>query len=285
MGDADSRRVISLPPKVGVDQERDGTRARALAFHALFPLVACGQAWAALELLGAKLPSPSVVLAIEGVIIAGSVAMAWRRPREDKELGRWWIIGIGVFLVWAVLYFAAARVTEPPHARTFDDSILDRVPLMPQFAPIYLGVHVFGVIPFCVLPETRLLRRHMLGAVLIVLLSAVAWVTLPVRLDRPTLPSEAVGFGAWLLRRIHSFDPTTNCFPSAHCAIAVYAASGLRFARSQRLFIWGTVTATLVCISTVMTHQHYVADVASGVVLAVLVAYGTQRKTRPMPRT
>lgn len=285
-------RVITIKPPNGASSAGRatdalaGSRARSFAFFGLLPLVACGQAWALFELLGLRFDSPHVVFGIEGITIAACLLYAYRwraSDREDKELGRWWLIGVGVFTVWAGLYFSAARFTEPMHARTFDDSILARVPLMPQFAPIYLGVHVFGVLPFCVLPEQRLLRRHLLGAVLIVALSAIAWVSLPVRLDRPVIPAETTGFGAYLLRWVHSFDPTTNCFPSAHCAIAVYAAIGLRFSRSRLLFVWGIVTAVLICISTVMTHQHYVADVASGTVLAALAAFGTQRKTRSLP--
>jgi membrane-associated phospholipid phosphatase len=275
--------AASRPPKVRsiapAADERLTSRERGIALHILFPLVACGQVWAALELAGVRL-TPAVAFGLEGIAILAGIILALRRPREAQELGRWWAIGLGVFLVWAVLYFGAARMTEPMQARTFSDAILARLPLKAEFAPIYLGVHVFGVIPFCVLPETRLLRRHLLGAVLIVLLSAIAWVTLPVRLDRPPIALEVPGFGAWLLRGVHSVDPTTNCFPSAHCAIAVYAAIGLRFARSRLLFVWGIATATLICISTVMTRQHYVADVASGAVLAALAAYGTQRKVR-----
>jgi membrane-associated phospholipid phosphatase len=255
------------------------SRGRALALGALIPMVACGQLWSLLELAGLEL-RPAVAFGLEGTVVIASVMLAMRRPREHQELGRWWPIGVCVFLVWAVLYFGAARLTTPTLARTFDDTILARLPLVPELAPVYLGVHVFGIIPFCVLPEARLLRRHLLGAVLIVLLSAIAWVALPVRLDRFPIPSETTGFGAWLLRGVYSFDPTTNCFPSAHCAIAVYAAIGLRFARSRPLFLWGIVTAALICLSTVLTRQHYVADVASGAVLAALCAYGTQRKAR-----
>lgn len=249
---------------------------RRLAFAVLLPLVVCGQLWTALELLGLALPPP-LVFALEGASVVASVVYTSKRPPaapEPPELARWWRYGVGVFLAWAVLYFTAGHVTDAPNARTFDDAVLARVPLLPAFASIYLGVHVFGVVPFCVMPEVRLLRRHLLGAVLIVVLSSVLWVALPVRVDRPPIDPDAAGFGAWLLRGVHGFDPTTNCFPSAHCAIAVYAAAGLRFS-SRLLFSWGVVTAALICISTVLTHQHYVADVLSGAVLALLCAYGT----------
>lgn len=231
-----------------------------------------------MELVGLRL-TPPTAFGLEGICVAATIAWALKRPRpEPPDLARWWLIGVGVFAVWAILYFGAGHITDAPSARTFNDAILARVPLMPQFAAIYLGVHVFGMIPFAVIPETRLLRRHLLGAVLIVLLSSILWVALPVRVDRPPLHPAMPGFGAWLLRHVYGFDPTTNCFPSAHCAIAVYAAIGLRWQASRPLFVWGIVTAVLVCVSTVLTHQHYVADVASGTVLAALCAIGTQRQ-------
>jgi hypothetical protein len=261
-----------------------GSHARRASLHALVALVACGQAWSVLELIGIPLPSPPILLSIEAAIVVFAVVAAVRRKsllakegEEPPEMARWAAIGVGMWVVWGTLYFGAARFTDQPHARTFDDAILTRLPLVPAFAAIYLGVHVFSIVPYCVLPEPRLLRRYLLGNVLIILLSAVLWVTLPVRVDRPPLPEEGTTFGLWLLRGVYSFDPITNCFPSAHCSVAVYAAIGLQHA-SRRLFAWGIVSATLVCISTVMTKQHYVADVVAGAVLAAIAYAAIARK-------
>jgi hypothetical protein len=250
--------------------------------HGLIALVAGGQVACALEVLVLTLPAPSSTLALvcAGVVVAALFAL--RRTGEPTVLARWATVGLLVWIAWGTLYFGAARITDPPNARTFDDSLLRRLPLLPAFASIYLGVHIFSIVPYCALPEGRLLRRYLLGNSLIILLSAIAWVTLPVRLDRPPIPPEAVGFGAWLLHGVYRWDPTTNCFPSAHCAVAVYAAIALRFA-PRRLFAWGIFTATAICVSTVMTKQHYVADVAGGAVLAALVAYAMRRRRLRMP--
>jgi PAP2 superfamily protein len=257
-----------------------GQRARHVLLYVLVALVACGQVWCLLELAGFPLPSPPVILGIESVIVVAAGASALRGAREPTEIARWGAIGLAVWFVWGVLYFVAAKITDQPQARTFDDALLARLPLVPAFAAVYLGVHVFSVIPYCTLGETRQLRRYLLGNTLIILLSTVLWVALPVRVDRTPVPESAHGFGAWLLRGVHAFDPMTNCFPSAHCSVAVYAAIGLRFA-SRRLFAWGIASAALVCVSTVMTKQHYVADVAAGAVLAAITAYAMRAKTRP----
>lgn len=251
-------------------------RGRRMALRGLVALVACGQALCVLELCGVPLPAPAAVLAIDAAIVLAAALTA--KGEEPIDLARWAGIGLATWIFWGTLYFGAARITEAPAARTFDDAVLARLPLVPAFASVYLGVHIFSMVPYCALPETRLLRRYLLGNVLLVSVAAIAWVTLPVRVDRPPIPPELSGFGTWLLHLVYRGDPTTNCFPSAHCGVAVYAAIGLRFA-SRRLFAWGIVTAIGVCVSTVLTKQHYVLDVLAGAVLAALTAWAMSRRT------
>jgi membrane-associated phospholipid phosphatase len=259
--------------------EERSTRARRVALHALIALVGCGQLLCVLELLGVPLWPPRLVLGCESTVVLGAMlAGRWRSP-EPAELARWAGIGFASWFIWGVLYFGAAYVTDPPTARVFDDTILAKLPLIPAFTPIYLGVHVFSVVPYCVIPETRVLRRYLLGNLLIVSLSSIAWVTLPVRLDRPPFAADLPGFGAWLLQAVYTTDPTTNCFPSAHCSVAVYAAIGLRFG-PRPLFLWGIVTAIAICASTIFTKQHYIADVVMGAILAGLAAFAITRRPK-----
>ena len=254
------------------------TRARRVALHAMIALVACGQGLCVLELLGVPLGPPRLVLGAEAAIVLGAMLAAWRRSPEPAELARWAAIGFGSWFIWGVLYFGAAHVTDPPTARIFDDAVLAKLPLVPAFTPVYLGVHVFSIVPYCAIHETRVLRRYLLGNLLIVSLSAFAWVTLPVRLDRPPF-ADVQGFGAWLLHFVYATDPTTNCFPSAHCSVAVYAAIGLRFG-PRPIFLWGIITAIAICASTIFTKQHYIADVVTGAMLAALMAFAITRRPK-----
>jgi hypothetical protein len=260
--------------------------SRRVALYVLVALVACGQGFAALELMHVPFFDRApigLLFGLESVVVVAAIIAAVRAPRESPELARWTIIGFASWAFWGALYYGAARVTNALAARTFHDAILERLPLVPAFTGIYLGVHLFSVVPYCAIAESRHLRRYLLGNVLIVALSAIVWVALPVRLDRPPFAADVPGFGAYLLRLVYIGDPVTNCFPSAHCSVAVYAALGLRFA-SRRMFVWGIASAIAICVSTVFTKQHYLADVGAGAALAVVMTYAVAirslRRTR-----
>ncbi len=266
------RQVVAYRRRV--PGETSSTRVRRVVGHVLVGTVACGQIACLLELLGAPL-TPTIVLGAEAVLVPAFALLAAREPREARA---WALGGFVMWSIWGALYFGAAAVTQPPNARTFDDAILERLPLVPAFASVYVGVHTFSMIPYCFVPHEKL-RRYALGNLLILLLSAIVWVTLPVRLDRPPFAADTPGFGAWVLRLVYAGDPTTNCFPSAHCSVATYAAIGMR-AAPRPFFVWSVVSAVAICVSTVLTRQHYVADVLGGAVIASLLAWATRESPR-----
>src|SRR5690349_316813 len=87
------------------------TRLRRVVLHLLIALVACGQLWAVLELVGVKLPGPHAVLAAEGVFIVLAILGALRRPGEASELMPWTFVGAVVWVIWGSCYFGAAHIT------------------------------------------------------------------------------------------------------------------------------------------------------------------------------
>lgn len=251
---------------------------RAVTFAIAFTQVACGQLWAVIELAGIGLRPPALPLGIEGVAIGLALWRSRRTPAAPPEVARSWLVGVGCFALWAALYFIAGRTFDPARATTFDDPILARAPLVPELTGIYLGVHPFGLLPFCVLPDATRVRRHVRGAIAIVAVSSLVWFAWPVMLPHPPVPTDATTFGAFLLRSLHGVDPEANCFPSAHCAIAVYGAIGLGFSGSRSLFVWGIASAIAICVTTVLTRQHYVADVAAGAALALVAGALVHRR-------
>lgn len=256
------------------------TRVRRAARDAAIAIVASGQVICAVELAGARLGPPALVLALTGAVALAVAVRALRRPASDepRELAVWPLIGLAAWLAWGGLYYGAAAITAPESARVFDDFVLEAMPLLPAFAPVYVGVQAFSLIPYCVLPEPRLLRRYALGNLLLLAACAIAWVSVPVKLEHTVAVDGIPGFGAWLLRFVYANDRTTNCFPSAQTALALYAAVALRVV-SRRLFWWGMATAAAVSIGVMFVKQHYLADVAMGNMLAAILAWAIARPT------
>jgi len=87
---------------------------------------------------------------------------------------------------------------------------------------------------------------------------------------RPALVS-GDGFAAWSLRLAYSLDPPYNCFPSLHVAYSFVSA--LTCYRVHRgVGAAAALWAGLIGVSTLLTKQHYVADVIVGA-LAAYAAY------------
>jgi membrane-associated phospholipid phosphatase len=82
---------------------------------------------------------------------------------------------------------------------------------------------------------------------------------------RPSLDG-TVGFASWLVRQIYAGDAPDNCFPSLHVALSCVAAWSLGEV-DPRVRIGAWVLAVLIIVSTVLLKQHYVVDVAGGVLL------------------
>jgi hypothetical protein len=115
----------------------------------------------------------------------------------------------------------------------------------------------------------------------------------PTIAPRPdTVPGD--GFAVWGLQFLYDADPPYNCFPSIH--VAHWFVSALACHRVHRTLGFVAVSfASLVAIATLLTKQHYSADVIGGKFLAVVanavktfsrcdrfIASGSRSATRSM---
>ena len=98
----------------------------------------------------------------------------------------------------------------------------------------------------------------------------IFFIVLPTTNIRPEVPGN--DFCSWLVRFIYAADSPTNLFPSIHCLVSWFCFIGIR--RSQKVPKWykvcSFVLAVLICASTQFTKQHYLVDVAGGIILAEL---------------
>ncbi len=148
---------------------------------------------------------------------------------------------------------------------------LDRaIVVTPPWIVVYVAAYMYWVLGYIAVARVspgvcmRFCRADWMGKGV----AFLCFVFLPTYLARP----EITGGGAfgWMLRAIYTADAPNNLFPSMHCSISWLLARqmGMLDAFRPGAKAASYVLAILICISTLYTGQHVVADVVGGIILA-----------------
>ena len=138
------------------------------------------------------------------------------------------------------------------------------MPLVPEAIWVYLSIFLLFCLPLFTLPRERA-RSEALAAILGLLVTATIWLLIPARLGfERVLPA---GYEA-LYGAIFALDAPHNLVPSLHVVFSTIAvlACGQNAPRLVRFALWIWLTA--IAASTLLTHQHHVLDVVSGLLVA-----------------
>jgi len=157
------------------------------------------------------------------------------------------------------------------------------IPFVPWLIVPYMSIDLFFVAaPFlCAdLLELRALGRRMTLAILV---AGAFFVVMPLRFALPRL--DAVGWTAPIFRVLYGFDRPTNMFPSLHITIRTILANTYGRHTRGALKTLSNSWFTLIGLSTVLTYQHHVIDVAGGFVLALFCFYLIPERTDSQPVT
>lgn len=179
-------------------------------------------------------------------------------------------------ILWLVLaggsYFVINRL---PRGELIDMSTdFDRaLPTWPIFVVPYLSFLplVFVVMPLLLWRNEKLFRLFTFSVLIAQVVMNICYLLIPATLVRPDLQGSDI-FTVLLRDVVWVIDQPLNTFPSNHVALSVLAIvvlamlpQGLK--RFWLLQLW----LALVALSTLLTHQHVIADLISGVILGVAV--------------
>ena len=143
------------------------------------------------------------------------------------------------------------------------------VPFLPWTVVIYLGTFLFWYYVYVrsALQDRDKADRFFCTQVLTVLISFVTFLIVPTTNVRPEVGGP--GFWNWVMRIVYGVDTPENLFPSLHCSTAWLCWVGLRSRKdiSLRLKLFAFVLGVAVCVSTLTTRQHVIADAVVGVAL------------------
>jgi membrane-associated phospholipid phosphatase len=173
--------------------------------------------------------------------------------------------------LWIVVYGGCSWITACHATRVSLATPADAyIPLIPWTAAVYLSLGpMLWLSPF-VLRSVNDLRVFAKGLAGLIILSAAGFLLLPA--DEP-LSSSAVSEVAHPLFQVADrVNLRYNLFPSLHVSMAVFCAAAYsRFVTRPASAGFG-LWAVAIAASTLLTRQHYTADVLAGALLGLAVA-------------
>lgn len=167
-----------------------------------------------------------------------------------------------------------------PAAVAYTQTAWDRlVPFRPEWLYVYLA-------PYAVAPVLLgLMNRDtfwwfLKRALLVLAISLVVFALVPTQTVRPPIDSLGDGWTAGFYRTMVAIDnPPANAAPSLHVSLTGLLAVALLydFPRWWPAILAGIAT---IWLATLLTWQHHLIDVASGVLLAILVSLAFRPRKR-----
>jgi membrane-associated phospholipid phosphatase len=172
--------------------------------------------------------------------------------------------------VWFILIYGGADAITAAHAvrvRVHFDAELG-IPFVPAAVLLYMSVYpLFALAPF-VLRDRREILALSLTQNTLILVAGVVFLCLPAELAFP-LPSELGAFPE-LFRLADRLNLDFNLLPSLHVALSTSCVLAYRPHANPTVRWMLMAWAAAIALSTLLTHQHHVADVLAGGLLAWL---------------
>jgi membrane-associated phospholipid phosphatase len=175
-------------------------------------------------------------------------------------------LALPVTLWWIVVYHGADWLTgmRSQRVRIHLDAEL-AMPFVPQFILAYLSMDLVFVPAPLILRSRRELEALALSLMAATALAGVCFLLIPAELAYPDFDA-----GAWsgLFRFARTVALTYNLVPSLHVAMSCIclAAYATRCGSAGKALLGAWAVA--IVLSTLVTHQHHLLDVVSGLALA-----------------
>ena len=183
---------------------------------------------------------------------------------REKRLGHaaLWLAVLGAW--FSLIFYGADWITahSPRHVVPHFSWEL-RLPFVPWLALVYLSMNILLPTAFLALPTRREIRTLTLALCADVLIAGIGFILYPAQLAF----AAAHDAGTWtaVFQFADRVNGDYNLVPSLHIALAVTSVS----ACARRAKPWWWLWAVAIAVSTLLTHQHHVIDVASGWLLGI----------------
>lgn len=173
--------------------------------------------------------------------------------------------------LWNQAVYCGARLLTQGRPHYDLTTSLDRmIPVIPATLFIYLGCFLWWAVQYLFICRQKddHAARFLSADLFSKTVCLIFFLILPTANIRPVL--EISGFWENALRLLYLLDAPDNLFPSIHCLISWLCYVGVRKSASipKGWQLFSLVMAVSVCLSTLTTRQHVIADVLGGILLA-----------------
>lgn len=194
-------------------------------------------------------------------------------------------------LVHFVFYFSANHWPRSEPQLLPLSAIDEAMPFLPWTVFPYVSAYGLVFISFLSLRRAHLGRRFLQVLISCVIIAGAMHWAYPTRYPRERfpIPPDTDVLSASALSVVHFFDTPSSCLPSLHVATAVLSAL-LVWRENRRRFWLFSAWALMIAVATLSTKQHYLIDVVTGALLAIVVTAGVDLFNRwrdssvPAPR-
>jgi len=182
-------------------------------------------------------------------------------------------LALGFALFWLVVYGGASVLSRrlPFRFAVHMDWEL-RLPFVAELAPAYLSLNLLLLILLFVLRSWEQVVPVLAVLGLETLVAAVCFLALPIGDAFP--PATVIGPTAVAFVVADTLNLELNYWPSLHVAYAFTAALVIGRRAGPLPGAVGFAWAGAIAASTMLLHQHYLADVVAGIALAWLTMWG-----------
>ena len=176
-----------------------------------------------------------------------------------------------IALLWnEVIYLVPRAIAQSWYHYDMTTSVDNLVPFLPWTVSVYFGCFTIWCVNYglCALQEERERDRFFSADFLSKGVCFILFLVIPTTNIRPEVTGET--FWDMLMNLLYRIDSADNLFPSLHCLASWLCWVGIRKRKDipavYRYF--SLIVAVAVCIATLTTRQHVIADVIGGVLLA-----------------
>lgn len=182
---------------------------------------------------------------------------------------------IACFLVNGFIYWGTQLIMKGKNHYDFTSKLDNKIPFIKEWVVIYLVCYVFWIINYILITHEGKEKwfRFAFAEILAKFICSIIFILLPTTNIRPMVLGNDIF--SRLMRFVYHIDSPSNLFPSIHCLVSWFCFVGIRSSKKVSFWykVFSCIFAILVFLSTQFTKQHYLIDIAGGILIAELCYY------------